>query len=272
MILALALGFLGSAGVLLLLSGLRPAPPQPSRIRRRLGELDVDPGDVLIPLVAGFLALVLTRWPAAALIGALAGRAVAVRRRPRVDEAARAEAIALLIEQLRNAAGAADGVETVLANAARHAPALIRDDVRRGTERLAYAPLEVVLDDLAEALAHPSGDQVARAIRQVATRGGSLQAALDRLAKRTQALAEMHRRVEVAREQPRTTMRTVTVVIGGFSAVLFLGAKDWMSAYGTPVGQMVLLAVAAWFAFWFRTMARLARIAPIERFYARSTR
>jgi len=80
----------------------------------------------------------------------------------------------------------------------------------------------------------------------------------------------MHRRIEVAREQPRTTLRTVTFIICAFTAVLFLGAKDWMSAYGSPFGQVVLLAVAAWFAFWFRQMGRIARIAPIERFYAKA--
>src|SRR4029434_6731630 len=114
-------------------------------------------------------------------------------------EAERAEAIALLIEQLSNAAGAADGVETVLGNAARHAPLLIRHDVELGTARLAYEPLDVVLDYLAEARDHRSGDQGARAMSQVAGRGGSLHAALDRLARRTRALAEMHRRIDVAR-------------------------------------------------------------------------
>jgi tight adherence protein B len=219
--------------------------------------------------VFAVVALVLTRWPVAAVVGLLAGQALVQRRRRHVDEAARAEAIALLIEQLRNAAGAADGIETVLANAARHAPAAIRADVARGTARLAYAPLEVVLDDLAEALDHPSGDQVARAIGQVAARGGSLQGALDRLARRTRGLAEMHRRIEVAREQPRSTMRTVSVVISAFTALLFLGARDWMSAYDTPAGQLVLLLIAGWFALWFRCMGRLARIAPMTRFYGK---
>jgi hypothetical protein len=271
MILPVVFGIVGGSGVVLVMSGWRAAPANaaaPPRWRSA-GLLSQDPAELLIPAAAGLVALVVTRWPAAAVVGAAAGRAAVARRRPTVDEAARAEAIALLIEQLRNAAGAADGVETVLANAARHAPAPIREDVQRGTSRLAYAPLEVVLDDLAEALAHPSGDQVARAIGQVAEQGGSLQAALDRLAKRTQGLAEMHRRIEVAREQPRSTMRTVTVVIGVFTALLFLGARDWMDAYGTLVGQLVLLVIAAWFAFWLHYMGRLARIAPVERFYAR---
>jgi Flp pilus assembly protein TadB len=269
---AVLLGAFGGAGALLVASGWWPATSSPHTPRWRAPRIEIEPDQVLLPLAGGVLALLLTRWPAAVLIGVLAGRAIATRRRPPADEAARAEAIALLIEQLKNAAGAADGVETVLGNAARHAPAIIRDDVRKGTERLPYAPLDVVLDDLADALAHPSGDQVVRAIGQVAMRGGSLQGALDRLAKRTRGLAEMHRRIEVAREQPRSTMRTVTAVIAGFTGLLFLGAKDWMSAYDTPVGQVVLLFVAAWFAFWFHQMGRLARLAPIERYYARGGR
>lgn len=272
MIVALLLGLVGGLGAALVASGWRKVPNRSEVTRPQRLQFDLSPDQILIPAGLGIAALVLTRWPAAGLLGVLVGRAIAKRRQPQVDEAARAEAIALLIEQLKNAAGAADGVETVLGNAARHAPAAIRADVQRGTARLPFAPLDVVLDDLAEALAHPSGDQVARAIGQVAERGGSLQHALERLSRRTQGLAEMHRRIEVAREQPRSTMRTVTVVIAGFTALLFIGARDWMSAYGTPLGQMVLLLVAAWFAFWFRQMGQIARIDPVERFYVRTSR
>jgi Flp pilus assembly protein TadB len=265
------LGMIGGAGIALVVSGCRRTPARSAgRSRRPLQWIRLDPDQVLLPVAFGAAALLLTRWPGAAVVGLVAGRAVARRRRRQVDEATRAEAIALLIEQLKNAAGAADGIETVLTNAARHAPAVIRDDVVRGTARLAYASLDVVLDDLAEALDHPSGDQVVRAIGQVAAHGGSLQSAMDRLARRTQALAEMHRRIEVAREQPRSTMRTVTVVIGAFTALLFLGARDWMSPYGTLVGQLVLLLITCWFALWFRYMGQLARIEPISRFYGRA--
>jgi hypothetical protein len=271
MIAAVIFGAVGGGGAFLVVSGWRRAAVAP-RSRRRVALGGIEPVQVLLPVALGVVALVVTRWPAAAAVGALAGSAVARQRHRPVDEAARAEAIALLIEQLKNAAGAADGIETVLASAARHAPAAIRDDVARGTARLPYAPLDVVLDDLAEALDHPSGDQVVRAIRQVALQGGSLHRTLDRLARRTRGLAEMHRRIEVAREQPRSTMRTVAVVIGAFIALLFVGARDWMNAYDSLTGQLVLLLVAGWFAFWFRYMGHLARIAPMARHYGRGAR
>lgn len=267
MIPIILVGLVGGVGILLVASGRRRAVVGRGHRPPRSWLAGLQPEHVVIPAAAALAALVLTRWPAAALLSAVASWSVARRAVQPVQEAARAEAIALLIEQLKNAAGAADGVETVLGNAARHAPSLIRGDVGRGTARLAYEPLEVVLADLAEALHHPSGDQVVRAMRQVATQGGSLQRALDRLAHRTRALAEMHRRIEVAREQPRSTMRTVTVVVAIFTALLFVGARDWMRAYDTATGQVVLVCVAAWFVFWHRQMGRLARIAPIERFY-----
>jgi tight adherence protein B len=263
---AVLLGALGAAGILLVVIGAQPAPPRPRR--RRWVALSVEPHQVVAALLAGAVVLVVTRQPVAAVLGALAGRAVASWRKPRVDDAALAEAIALWTEGLRNAVGAADGVETVLADSARHAPDLIRADVQRMVSRLPYEPLDVVLADRSGTLAHPSSDLVFRALGQAANEGGSLHGVLDRLAKRARGLAGMHRRIEIAREQPRATLRTVTGVIIAFTALLFVGARDWMAVYTTSTGQLVLLAVTAWGVWWYRRMNRMARIEPVQRFYA----
>lgn len=262
---AVLLGALGAGAVLLVVSGWSPSPPRPRRV---VWPSQVRPERFLVPVAVAFVALVATRQPAAAAIGALAGHIAVQWREQRPDEAAQtAEAIALWTEGLRNAVGAADGVETVLADSARHAPARIRPDVQRMVSRLPYEPLDDVLALRTGTLAHPSADQVARALHQAANEGGSLRDVLDRLAKQARGLAEMHRRVETAREQPRSTMRTVTVVIAVFTGGLFVFAGEWMQAYGTIGGQLVLLAVAAWFALWHRQLRRMSHIQPIQRFY-----
>lgn len=259
-------------GVMLLLSGLRPTQPTPRRSRRAV---EVEPAQAVACVASGGFALLVTRWPVAAAAAAAAGwlLAGAVLGRRRVSDAARAEAMALWVEMLRDAMGTARGIEGVLVATASTAPSAIRPEVTRMARRLAYDPLDDVLDDLAEDLDHPLGDLVVTALR-LASRSGARQtrAVLEDLATTAYREAEMHQRIEVARQRPRTAMRWVTAVIGGFIALLMLFARDYLEPYGTVTGQLVLVFVLVYWALGFWWMSRMGRIAPTERFLARGPR
>ena len=79
----------------------------------------------------------------------------------------------------------------------------------------------------------------------------------------------MHRRIEVARERPRSDMRSVVVIMVVFVVLLMIVAQDYLDRYDTVVGQFVLLGVAATWAAGIATMVRMGRSQPVERFLAR---
>lgn len=269
--LAALAGAMFVVGTALFVSGLRPtdAPRERARVVR---SPSFDPVQLVGAVAAAGFTLLVTRWPVAAVGAGLAGwvAATAYARRSRVSDAIRAEALALWVEMLRDAMGTARGMEGVLVATAATAPAAIRDEVGRMARRLGYDPLDDVLDGLADDLDHPLGDLVVTALR-LASRAGARQTrdVLTDLAEAAYREAEMHQRVEVARQRPRTAMRWVTAIIGGFIALLILFAGDYLRPYETAVGQVVLAFVALYWGFGFWWMARMGRIAPIERFLAR---
>ncbi len=268
--LAAAAGALVAAGLLIAVSGFSPTPVRgrPMRTRRAA----TDPLLPVAAMAAGGVALLITRWPVAALAAGVAGwtTATGFTSRRRVSDATRAEALALWVEMLRDAMGTARGIEGVLVATAATAPQAIRPEVTRMARRLAYDPLDEVLDGLADDLAHPVGDLVVTALR-LASRAGARQTrdVLADLANAAYREGEMHQRVDVARQRPRTAMRWVASIIGGFIALLVVFAQDYLAPYETAVGQIVLVFVSVYWGLGFWWMARMGRFAPIERFLAR---
>ena len=116
---------------------------------------------VVAAVFGGLLALVLTRWPVAGVVGAAgAGMRPPCGACGADDTAQRAEAVALWAEILRDGLGTSMEIETVLRTTAPIAPQLIRADVEAATARLAYMPYDDVLDELADKLDASSGDMV----------------------------------------------------------------------------------------------------------------
>lgn len=261
-------GFLIVGGLAFAFSGVRLSPIKEKPTSRMKGP-GVERERLLAIAVGAAIGLIATRWPAMAAVGGIVGGLIPLGRR-KTDDATRAEAIALWAEMLRDSVGSARGIESVLVGTAAAAPATIRADVQRAAARLPYDDFEDVMEQLAEDLAHPIGDLVVSAMRLAARGGGrQLREVLANLASAAHAEAESHRRTAVARQQPRSTMRTVIAAIGAFSGLIFLAAGDWMEEYSTFQGQVVLLFVAAWFAGGIYWMARMGRTPPVDRFFAR---
>jgi hypothetical protein len=91
---------------------------------------------------------------------------------------------------------------------------------------------------------------------------------LDDLATAAREEARMLRRQEVARERPRSEMRQVALISAGTVLTLTVIGKDYLAAYDSAAGQLVLLVVAGCWGVGFSAMARLGRSERVERFLA----
>lgn len=269
--LAAAAGVLLIAGLALAVSGVRPRPvaaPTARAPRSRRWEVP-SPDRIALIGACTLVVLVFTRWPVAAAATAVGVWYLSKPRR-RVGDAAKADALTAWTEMLRDATGTPRGIEGVLLATADGAPILIRPHVMRLARRLAYEPLDDALDDLAEDLDHSLGDLVVTSLRLAARSGGrQIRAVLDDLAQAAREEARMHRRIEVARERPRSDMRSVIVIMAAFVVVLTLVADSYLDRYDTVGGQVVLLGVALTWAAGIAAMVRMGRSSPVERFLVR---
>lgn len=263
-------GLLVVGGLWLAASSWRPEPVGQRRRPRRSSTGEAQ-RRLVLGLAGALVTLVVTRWPVAAAAAGVAAWAVAGTKgtgeRRALDK--RTEAIALWAEMLRDAIGTARGVEGVLVATASTAPLPIRPEVQRMARRLQRESLDAVLDDLADDLDHPIGDLVVTALRLTSTAGGrQVRDVLANLAAAAYAEAESRRRVEVARERPRSAMRYTAIIIGGFVALLVIFSRKYLDPYDSALGQVVLVFVGFYWAAGFWWMHRMGRVTPVERFLA----
>ena len=269
------LGAGAGIGCLLVLLGVRGrrvlgkdnAPHRPGR----------HPGQYVARIACGLGAAILvalaTRWPIASVAAAFVGFAMpdvraASGRHQR--EVARVEAIAAWTEQLRDTLSAANGLEHAITAAARLAPAPIELPVARLAARLQYEPLSRSLREFAMEVDHPLADFVVAALVMAREREArELGPLLGHLAECARDDARMRSRVWVSRARTRTAVRIIGGVVVVSVAALYVINAEYLAAYGTIGGQMVLLLVIVLFGAALAAMDRLGRIAVPERFIAR---
>lgn len=222
------------------------------RTMRRLG----------IAFGAAVLAGVFTGWPAAALLAggvawfapALMGRDTSTK-----DEVARTEAIATWAELLRDTLSAAAGLEQSILASADAAPAPIREPITAMAAMLrSGASLEEALKRFAAELADPTADLIISALilssRQQAR---NLPEVLGSLAEATRAQAALRMRTAADRARTRTSVRVITATVMAMAFGLIVLNRSYLSPYDTPVGQLVLVGVAALFGsalMWLNKM------------------
>ena len=267
-LLAALAGFLTVGGLILTISSIRPVPVKPPKPRAGWMADPMLKRRTLTALGTAAVVLLFTRWPVAAVgVGAIswtvAGRSP-VKHRKQIER--RTEAIALWAEMLRDAIGTSRGVEGVLVATAASGPLPIRPELETMARRIQHEPLGVVLDGLAEDLAHPLGDLVVTALRLTAKAGGGqVRDVLDSVAVAAYAEAESHRRIEVAREGPRSAMKYTAIVVAGFITLVTLLARRYLRPYDTVTGQVVLMLVALYWALGFWWMTKMSRPNPTTR-------
>jgi Flp pilus assembly protein TadB len=258
---ALLAGAMAGGGLFLLilsLYGMRPRPPQP---QRHLIRMLTTRGAVAA--VAASLVLLITRWPVAAvgtvllvfawrgLSGGAAEERAAMRR---------LEGLAAWTESLRDTIAGAAGLEQAIPSSIRAAAPTLRPHLRAMIDRLhTRMALPEALALFADELDDPSADLVVAAlILNSKLRGPGLRDVLGALAVSAREELDMRRRVEAERRATRRSVQIVVITALGFAALLVLFNGDYVEEYDDPLGQAVLVVVAALFGAGFAWMRRLA--------------
>lgn len=216
-----------------------------------------------VALIAGFAALLATRW---ALAAVAAGAVVLLW--PRLFGGGRAgrrqlekiEALAAWTESLRDTATAAAGLEQAIPATVDAAHALLRTPVRDLAARLdGRVPLPEALARFADDVEDPAADMVVAALSLNARqRAGGLERILTSLAASSRTELEMRRKVEHERRALRRQAQRIALAVLGFIALQALFARGWVEPYSTPLGQLVLMILAGMFIGSFARMRSLS--------------
>lgn len=259
--LLILLGAGTGAGVWLVVWGLTftDAPPGPRRLTNPYPDIGLRLG---ASVLAGGVALAVTRWPIAVLAAMALGFFlrdvffVGERGRSDVD---RSVAIAAWTEMLRDTLSASSGLEEAIAATAPLAAPSIQPALVGLMSRLGRVPLSSALADFANDLSDPTGDLVASALilgaQGEAQQLGEL---LSALADSARDDAAMRLEVHAARASTQTSVRVVAgITIAMVIGLLFLN-RNYLQPYQGVTGQAVLGLVFALFAgglFWLRHMS-----------------
>ncbi|PWK84513.1 Flp pilus assembly protein TadB [Lentzea atacamensis] len=271
---AALLGVGTGLGLLLVVLGWRGADPRrPRRTRTRAARtVDQHRGlRIAVAVTAGVVTGLLTGWVVGAVLAGLAAWAlprVLGRDPEHARRVSRIEAIATWTEMLRDTLSAAAGLEQAILATAPLAPTAIRGEVGElatgieNGDRLAPA-----LRRLGERLDDPVGDLVIAALLLAAEQQTrQLAELLGSLADAARGQASMRMRVEAGRARTRTSVRVIVGTTLAFAVAVVLLNRDYMGAYDSAAGQIVLLGIGALFAAGFAWLNRIARVAQPDRF------
>jgi len=259
-----------AAGVILIVVGLQGTQGlKPRKIWRRLQYL---PRRLAIGVACGIAVGLLTGWPVAALLAAGAGAVapeVLRRRRTQGRSVSRVEAIAAWADMLRDTMAGAAGLESALVATAPAAPPAIRAEVQRLAASLTAERIGPALRAFADRVADPACDLVVAALLMAAEhQGRQLGDLLGALAAAAREEAAMRLRVEAERSRIRSDLQIIVVTVVGFIAALLIADRAYYSPYDSPLGQVVLAAIAGIFAAAFALLLHLASGAAPHRLLA----
>ncbi|NLD78533.1 MAG: hypothetical protein GX643_17935 [Acidimicrobiales bacterium] len=263
-------------GLILLAVALLPVAERarPTRERSRLvmRVAGMSPRSRMIlagSIAAGILIAAVTGWVAAVLIvpAAAVGLPYLLAPPPAAAQIRRVEAMEEWTRSLAGVLGAGVGIEQALTATLRSTPEPIRPEVTQLVARLrARWDTETALRAFADDLDDVTGDLVAaNLILAARRRNRSLAHVLHGVAESVAEDVASRRRVEAGRAKPRGSARLVT----GFSLlvlVVLAVTGDYVAPYGTPAGQVILLALLTAYAAGLLWMRRMAEGDPFPRF------
>jgi tight adherence protein B len=269
-LLLVALACTFSVGVLLLATAWTDAPPEP---RRSLGfdreQMLIDGGAA----IAGALSLfVVTGWLVALGVGGFIGWQLSVAWRTyragnRSDQE-RIEALATWCEQLRDLMSAEHGVLGTVVATTTTCPVAIRPEVTRLATRIERTSPSTAIRQFAVEVDDPSGDLIASVLLLAMSHSGRTSELLTELASTIRERAAMRLRVEAERSGQRAEARFVI----GFSLVVMIAIalfgrdSQFLDAYDSSIGQLVLLMIATAFGAGMLWLSRLTRFERPARF------
>lgn len=278
--LGLALGLLFALGVIAFVYGAVPREesitfdtPRPESLQKRLGLAGPEGLKKLrnlgIGVGLGLLAALVTRAPIWLLIMPIG--AVVLPPLLKAGDGGRmverSEALETWTRSMSGILITGVGLEEAIRGSLSSTPAAIKAEMGRLVARLeAGQPIEAALRVWADEMDDPTADLVAGAlIMGSRTRKGGLSRALAELADVVGDQTRMVQAIEAERAGPRTTVRWVTVI-----SLIVVGAvvlnPGWGAAYRTPMGQLILVGIAASYLGVLRWMQSIARGKPRTRF------
>jgi Flp pilus assembly protein TadB len=264
------------AGLNLIILSRRSRPPHSRGHRRRWWRLREQHairttavmgagtvGGVLTGWIVGAGLITAAVWFLPKLLGRHGGHAT---------QRGKVEAIAAWTEMLRDTLAAAAGLEQAILASAPVAPAAIQHEVVALATRLENGDLlEPSLRRFADELADPTSDLVVAALVLAATQQArNLGELLGSLAATARERAAMRMRVDASRTRTRTSVRIIVGTTVGFVGLLTLANREYLAAFDTPTGQLVLLTIGALFAAGFAWLSRIAEETPPARLFAQS--
>jgi len=271
-LLAVLVGAIAGGGLFLLVVAIRGLPPRrpgrgSGRLERQLKELAGVRGAAAA--AAGALVLVATGWVVAGVgtallvlgwrgIGGAAGERKAM---------ARLEGLAMWTESLRDTIAGAVGLEQAIPASLRAAAPSIAGPLGRLVDRLhTRVALPEALHKFADDLDDSSADMIIAAlIINARLRGPGLRELLSALASSVREELDMRRKVNAERRATRRSVQIVVAVSVGLALVMAVFNRGYVHPYNSPLGQVVLVVVAALYGVAFLWLRRLARFDAPER-------
>jgi Flp pilus assembly protein TadB len=275
-LIALTAAVLSLAGAVIGLVGIvgttRPPRP-PSALGRRLRNFWSGQGrdrlgrrtrqtTLVTALAAGAGAWLLSGWPAAGIIVALAIPGVPwlfIAGGAEKKAIAKLEAVEAWTRRLADIVANGQGLQAAIVATAATAPLAIQDEVRglaAGLQagRTANDALRLFADELND---YTSDQVAAPLILHAADRSEGLALVLGDISKSIAAEVEMRRTIDAKRAGPRFAVRFLTAMT---IALLVFGALNpiYLAPYGNLTGQTVLLALAGIYValmLWVRSLS-----------------
>ena len=217
----------------------------------------------VLPLFGALIVGVVTRWPVAAVLAAVACVSIPRALRATTSQLSirRAEAVAIWTELLRDSLTASAGLAQAIVATSGVAPQEIREPAGRLADRIMSGlAMDDALRMFAADIGDPSADEVVSALRLASTsRAQRLVDLLGALADSTREVVAMRLRVEASRSSARSGVRLVIWFSVGFVALLAFAARSYLAPFGSITGQLVLVVVGLLYAAGLAIMVRLVR-------------
>ena len=274
-LLGIVAGAVAGGGIFLLVMAVRGMPAGPRSARaRKLDQALRDMAGVrgAVALVLGALTLLATRWVVAAIGVALLcvgwrslGGASSERR-----AIARLEGLAAWTESLRDTIAGAVGLEQAIPSSLRAAAPSLQEPLTRLVDRLhTRMPMPEALRRFADDLGDPGADLIIAAlIINSRLRGPGLRDLLGGLSTSVREELDMRRKINADRRATRRSVQIVVIVAVAVALLLGVFNHSYVSVYDAPLGQIVLIVVAAFYAAGFFWLRKLARFDAPERLLA----
>lgn len=268
------LGALVVGGVVLAVIGLTPTAVRPRRTmptrdwRQTIRNLRAEVRNGAVGAVAGLVLGLLLQMPALTIAGALIGVTVPplFTKQPSAAVVARGEAIETWVRGMGGMLVGGVGLEEAIRSSLPSTPPLIRPEIARMVARLqAQQPIGTALRLWADEMNDRTADLVAATLLLGAeTRRGGMAQALRGL---TESLAEQNRvlrKIEADRAGVQMSARLISII--SLAMLLFIAAGPFGAPYREPLGQLVLIVIAAAYAGVLHWMRTIINIAPRPRF------